>query len=160
MRAAIRAADPNVLVTDIQTFETLLSDAVAHPRFHATLVGLLAVLALLLAVGGISGVIEYSVAQRTNEIGIRLALGALPGDVLRLMLRNVLPVVAVGVALGLGGAWALTRYLKILLYDVPPTDPATFVTVTTVWFAVAALACYVPATRAMRVDPIVALRYE
>jgi len=168
VRAAIHKSDPNLLVADIQTFDELLSDAVARPRFHATLVGLLAALALLLAAGGVYGVIAYTVAQRTSEIGIRMALGALPGDVLRLMLRTVLPVVTMGVVLGLGGAWALTQYIqsqyaifsRMLLYDVQATDPSTFAVVTLLWFAIAALACYVPARRASRVDPLVALRYE
>jgi len=160
VRAAVRSVGPEVVVSDIQPLDRLLAESVAFPRFHATLVGLLAGLAMLLAVSGIYGVISYSLSQRTQEIGIRLALGARPADVLSMVLRQVLVLVAVGVVIGLGGAWGLTRYMKSLLFEVPPTDAVTFAAVTLVWFVVAALACYVPARRVLRVEPMVALRYE
>jgi putative ABC transport system permease protein len=160
VRAAIRSVNPDVLVTKVQMYDKLLDEAVAAPRFHATLMSLLAGLAGLLAVVGIYGVIAYSLSQRTQEIGVRLALGARPADMLHMFLRQVLLLVAVGLVIGLGGAWGLTRHMQSLLFEVPPSDLATFVVVTLVWFAVAALACYVPARRVLRVDPIVALRYE
>lgn len=160
VRAAVRSVNPDALVLNIQMYDKFLDDAVAAPRFHATLMGLLAGLAVLLAVVGIYGVIAYSLIQRTQEIGVRIALGARPTVVLRMFLRRVLLLVAVGLVIGLGGAWGLTRYMRSLLYEVPPTDVATFAVVTLLWLAVAALACYVPGRRVLRVDPAVTLRYE
>jgi putative ABC transport system permease protein len=160
VREAVRSAEANLLLTEVQPMDQLLSDSVAHLRFHATLVGILAGLAVVLAVIGIYGVISYSVSQRTREIGIRLTLGARPGDVFWLLLRQVLRLTMVGIVLGLAGALLLTRYLKDLLFEVPTTDSATFTLVTLLWLGVAVAACCIPARRATRVDPMVALRYE
>jgi putative ABC transport system permease protein len=160
VRAAIRSVGADVLVKDRRMYDRLLVEAVAIPRFNATLMGLLAGLAAVLSVVGIYGVISYELGQRTQEFGVRMALGARPADILRMVLSQVLAVVAVGVVIGLGGAWGLTRYLKSLLYEVPTTDLATFAAITLAWSAAAALACYVSARRVLRVDPIVALRYE
>ena len=131
-----------------------------RPRFSTWVLGIFAAMALVLAAVGIYGVISYSVAQRTNEIGIRMALGACRTDVLKLMVGQGLKLVLIGLAIGLIGALTLTRLLSSLLYRVTTTDPATFVGVPLLLVGVALLACYIPARRAMRVDPIVALRYE
>jgi putative ABC transport system permease protein len=125
-----------------------------------TLLGIFSGVALLLAALGIYGVLAYSVAQRTREIGVRMALGARYSTVASMVVREALGVVGVGLALGIGGALALTRVMTSLLYDISPTDPATFVGVTLALGAVAVLASYLPARRAARVDPIVALRSD
>jgi putative ABC transport system permease protein len=140
--------------------ETLLGASVVQPRFQTSLLGLFGAIALLLAAVGIYGVISYGVAQRTGEIGVRLALGASSPNVLRLIVRQGMTPVAVGLALGLAASYALTRLLGRLLYQVKPTDPFTFVAVTAVLAVVAFLAAYVPARRAARVDPMTALRHE
>jgi putative ABC transport system permease protein len=152
--------DPNLPVTEVLTVDELLSDSVAPRRFAAVLIGTFAGLALLLAAVGIYGVTSYTVNQRTQEIGIRMALGAQPADVRGLILGRTMRLAVCGVALGLVGAFALTRYLGSLLYEVRAFDPATFVVVSVVLAGAALAACYVPARRGMRVDPMVALRYE
>ena len=160
IRSAVWALDPEIVPYDIQTMETRLDDMLAGRRFSMTLLGLFAGAALLLASLGIYGVLAYSVAQRTQEIGIRMALGAQPGDILRLILRQGMTLTLLGVVLGLGGALALSRTLSSLLFEVQPTDPATFATVPLVLMGIALLACYLPARRATRVHPIEALRTE
>jgi putative ABC transport system permease protein len=152
--------DPDLPVMQVLTMDELLSDSVAPRRFAAVLIGTFAGLALLLAAVGIYGVTSYTVNQRTQEIGIRMALGAQPADVRGLILVRTMRLACCGVALGLVGAFALTRYLGSLLYEVRAFDPATFVVVSIVLAGAALAACYLPARRAMRVDPMVALRYE
>jgi putative ABC transport system permease protein len=137
-----------------------VSNAVTQPRFNLFLLGLFSGIALLLSAAGIYGVTAYSVTQRTHEFGIRMALGAQVGDVLRMILRQGMLLISVGIAVGLAVSFALTRLLRTLLYGVSSTDPLTFVGITLLLALVALIACYVPARRATKVDPLVALRYE
>jgi putative ABC transport system permease protein len=160
VRKEIRTAEPALPVSHIATLDELLADSVAQRRFSAVLVGVFAGLALLLAAAGVYSVMAYSVEQRTQEIGIRVALGAQRADVLRLILGQGLRLIAGGVALGLFGAAAAARGLSSLLYGVSAADPLIFGGVALLLVAIALLACYVPALRSMRVDPIVALRHE
>jgi ABC-type antimicrobial peptide transport system permease subunit len=143
-----------------QTMESIIADSVAQRRFAMILLGAFAVMALVLASVGIYGVIAYVVGQRTQEIGIRIALGAQRRDVLGLVLWQGTRLALLGVAIGIAGAFALTRLMTGLLYGVGATDPATFAGLALLLIAVAMAACYLPARRAMRVDPIAALRCE
>src|SRR5262249_40017448 len=156
---ALRSVDPTQSGSGAKTMDQLLSDSVAQPRFYSLLLGIFAALALVLAVIGIYGVISYSVAQRTHEIGVRIALGAQVSDVLKLVIGQGMTLVLIGAATGLGVAFALTRVMKSLLYEVGATDPGTFIGVTALLAVVALVACYVPARRAAKVDPMIALRY-
>jgi putative ABC transport system permease protein len=140
--------------------DEVVSRSTASRRFTLTLLGGFAALALLLAAVGIYAVLAYSVARRTHEIGVRLALGARRNDVLRLVLGHGLRLTLVGLAMGTAGAFGLTRLFRSLLYEVGPTDPLTFGVVLLLLGGVALAASYIPARRAMRVDPMVALRYE
>ena len=160
LRREAASIDPNLPLGDVRTLEEILDRAVAQPRFQAYLLSAFAGLALLLAAVGIYGVVSFSVSQRTREIGVRLALGALPADVVGHFVRKgLLPVVA-GLALGLGASLMAVRLLSGLLYEVPRTDPVTFVAVPAILVVVAALAALLPARRATRVDPMVILRAE
>jgi len=160
VRSALASVDPNVPVYEIRTVDELLSSSLGSRRFTMFLLVSFAGVALLLACVGLFGVMAYLVSQRTHEIGVRLALGARPGDVFRLVIGRGMALAAVGSALGLGGAWALGRFLETLLYEIKPSDPVTLASAPVLLLAVALLACYVPARRAMKVDPMVALRYE
>ncbi len=160
IRSAMNRINSQQVVYGTQTMDEVISDSLAARRFSMTLLGLFAALALVLSSIGIYGVISYLVGQRTQEIGIRVALGAQRNDVLRLVLSEGAKMAAIGVAIGLAAAFALTRHMDKMLYGVSATDPPTFVGVAAVLLAVALLACYIPARRAMRVDPMVALRYE
>jgi putative ABC transport system permease protein len=160
IRSQVAALDKDQPVGDISTGEQLMAQAIAQPQLRTMLLSLFAGLALVLAGLGIYGVMSNSVAQRTHEIGVRMALGAGQSSVLRLVLRNGMRLTLLGIALGTAGAFVLTRLMKSFLFHVTPTDPATFVEVALFLFLVALLASYIPARRATRVDPLVALRYE
>jgi putative ABC transport system permease protein len=160
VRHEVKAIDPNQPVADVKTMEDWLTTAVSAPRYRTSLLALFALIALVLASTGIYGVMSYSVAQRTHEIGVRMALGANRFDVLKLVVRQGMGLVVVGIVLGLFGAVGLTRVMSSLLFEVTPKDPLTFTAVALFLAFVAFVACYIPARRATRVDPLVALRYE
>ena len=147
-------------LAEVKTMEQILASSLTDWRFHAILLGAFGALAMFIAAIGIYGVISYSVAQRTHEIGIRMALGAATRDVLTMVVKQGAILAAIGIAIGLVAAFGLTRLMTSLLYGVRATDPSTFVAVSLLLTGVALLASYIPARRAMRVDPIVALRYE
>jgi putative ABC transport system permease protein len=159
-RRSIFALDKDQPVSEAHTLEELVSASASQRRFNTLLIGFFAVVALVLAAVGIYGVVAYSVAQRTHEIGVRMALGAQKRDVFSLVLRQGMLLVVAGVALGLAGAMALTRLISQLLFNVSALDATTFLSTPLLLAAVALLACYLPARRASRVDPMVALRYE
>ena len=156
----VHQIDPSLPVTELTTLDGLLSRSVSPRRFSAILIGVLAGLALVLSAVGIYGVMSYTVSQRTQEIGIRMALGARPQNMLALVLGRGAGLALAGIAAGVLGALALTRFLSSLLFGVRPTDPLTFAAVAALLLLVALAACYIPARRAMKVDPMVALRYE
>jgi len=164
MAAAIRdqiwAVDKDQPVADVMPMQAIVDEELSPREIQATLLGSFAAIALILASLGIYAVLSYAVAQRTREIGVRMALGAQPRDVLRLVIGRGLGLTLLGIGAGLAGAFALTRVLQNLLYGVSATDPMTFTAVAALLAGVALLACYIPARRAMRVDPMVALRYE
>jgi putative ABC transport system permease protein len=160
VRNVVAKLDKAVPVSDVMTMQQRLSASLVRRRFSMVLLSVFALLALALAAVGISGVISYSVVRRTHEIGIRMALGAQKSDILRMVAGQGLKLALIGVAVGIAGALAVTPFLASLLYGVKPTDPLTFVAVSLILIAVALLACYIPARRAAKVDPMVALRYE
>ena len=160
VREQLSELDPTLPLADVRLMEDVLSRAQARPRFLTLLLSLFSVVALAIATVGIYGVVSYSVARRTKEFGLRMVLGAQSGDVLGLVMKQGAGMIAVGVAVGLVLALFLTRLMASLLFGVPPTDLATYASVTAVLFGVALAACYIPARRATRVDPIQTLRYE
>jgi len=160
VREQVQAVDPTLPVFGSQTLTQTLSDSLSQRRFSMEMVGLFAFTALLLATLGIYGVISYLVSERTHEIGIRLALGASRSNILRMILRQGFGFAIVGAAVGLACALIVSHLMANLLYGVRPTDPLTFAAVVFIFIGVALLACYLPARRAMKVDPTIALRYE
>jgi putative ABC transport system permease protein len=160
LRRAVAEIDPNLPVADVKTVEQYMAQEVEYPRYYSMLLGLFSGVALVLASVGIYGVMAYAVAQRTREIGIRMALGAGRSEVMKLIVRQAILLVAGGLVLGFTGAKALTRYLSSELWEVTATDPVTLGAVAVLLVSVAVIACMVPAIRAVRVDPTVALRYE
>jgi putative ABC transport system permease protein len=156
----LKALDPDMNVSTFRTMEELIGRQLVRPRFNMFLIGVFASVALLLATVGIYGVISYSVAQRTREIGIRVALGAAAGDILRSVVGRGMWLTLAGVVFGLAGAFGVTRVLSSLLVGVEPTDPFTFASIALLVILAALFACYVPARRATRVDAMVALRSE
>jgi putative ABC transport system permease protein len=160
VRHQVQALDPNQPVYNVSTMEQTLDQSLVTQRLSMTLLASLASLALILAAVGIYGVMSYIVTQRSHEIGIRMAIGAQPRDVLKMVIGRGMRLTLIGVALGLASAFGLTRLMTTMLYAVEPTDPATFVSIGILLIGVALFACYVPSRRATKVDPLVALRYE
>jgi len=160
IRNTVAAIDPYQPLTSVKTMEQVISTTTAPRRFNALLLGAFAAIALLLAALGIYSVISYSITLRTQEIGIRMALGANRTAILRMVLRKGIVLTLTGAAIGLAGAFALTRWMSSLLFGVSASDPATYVIVLLVALGAALLACSIPASRASRVDPLIALRYE
>jgi putative ABC transport system permease protein len=160
VRSEVLAMDKDQPIADVRTMESLLSESIGRTRFTAVLLAVFAVVALVLASVGIYGVMAYSVEQRTHEIGIRMALGADQGSVVGLIVRRGMLLSTAGIVIGLGGAYALTRFLETLVYQVSTTDLTSFALVTGVLLVVGLVACLIPARRATRVDPMIALRYE
>jgi ABC-type antimicrobial peptide transport system permease subunit len=160
MRSQLMASNKDMVVSDNQSEDEIVAQSIASQRFSVILLGIFAALALLLASIGIYGVLSYLVAQRTQEIGVRMALGARHVDVLRLVLADGARMMLVGIAIGVVAALGLTRWMASMLFGVTPTDPLTFAAVAAVLFGIGLCACCVPVHRAMRVDPILALRHE
>jgi putative ABC transport system permease protein len=160
IRSQVLALDNDLPLQRVTTLDRVISNSIRRQRFTSVVLSVFAVVALLLATAGLYGVISYSVAQRTHELGIRVALGAQVKDVMQMVLRQGMTFVVIGELVGIAGAFALTRLLGGLLFGVTPTDAITFIAVVTILTIVALLACYIPARRATKVDPLVALRYE
>jgi putative ABC transport system permease protein len=160
IRAIVKSIDSKIAVQDVQPLDAIVSEMTAQRRLNTILLGGFAVVATLLAIVGLYGVMAYSVQQRTRELGVRLALGATGSNVMRLVLREGLQLVAIGLVLGLAGALASSSLLAKILYHVQPTDPATLTSIALMTLVVSAIACAVPALRAWRVDPVTALRAE
>jgi putative ABC transport system permease protein len=160
IRQEVWALDRNIPITGVRTMEQILSIVTVRPRFNMILLGIFAAVALGLAAVGIYGVLSYSVTQRTHEIGIRIALGAQQGEVLKLVVRQGMILALLGAAIGLAASFAVTRLMAGLLYGVRATDPMTFAVITLLLTGVALLACWIPARRATKVDPMVALHCE
>jgi putative ABC transport system permease protein len=160
IRREVQALDPSVPLYQVRTMERALAESTATRRFSMLLQLLFALVALSLAAVGLYGVLAFTVARRTAEIGIRMALGAQRTDVRRMVVGQGMGIVAIAIALGVGGALATGRLLGSLLYGVSPRDPVTYATVVGVLLAMALLACWIPARRATRIDPMEALRHE
>jgi putative ABC transport system permease protein len=160
LRTAVRELDRELPVSDVAPLSANIARSTSARRFSVTLLGVFAGLALLLAAVGIYGIVAHSVTRRTHEIGVRMSLGAHPRKIAGMVLKRTLLLGGAGVAIGAGGSLALTRLLRTMLFGVSPTDPAVFVAASVFLLVVASLAAYIPARRAARVDPLVALRHE
>jgi putative ABC transport system permease protein len=160
VRQRLRGLDPDQPILRIATVDARIADSLKPQRFNTTLMSLFAALALMLAVVGLYGILAYTVVQRTHEIGIRLALGAQSGNIIAMVMKQGLSLTLLGLMLGLAGAAVLTRLLERLLHSVSVTDAPTFIAIALLLLAVALLACWIPARRATKVDPLVALRHE
>jgi ABC-type antimicrobial peptide transport system permease subunit len=160
LRSILKELDPNLPLSDVQTMDEVVSHSVAPRRFNMFLITIFAAVALLLALVGVYGVLAYSVGRRTSEIGLRVALGATPAKVLALIVVQGMRPILLGIGIGLIGAVGLSRFMGSLLFNVKPVDPATYAAVALLVAAAALLSCYVPALRALRVDPVAALRQE
>jgi putative ABC transport system permease protein len=160
VESIVRSLDRNVPVSDVITMRQAIGEQISEPRFYVLLLGVFASIAVALAAVGIYGVLSYAVARRTHEIGIRLALGAGRDEVFRLVVAQGMRLASVGGAAGLAAAFVVTPFLRRLMFGVQPTDPTSFVLVTLLLAAVALAACWIPARRASRVDPMIALRTE
>jgi putative ABC transport system permease protein len=160
LKGQVWSIDPRVPVTEITTLTQAMTESMSRPRFNLVLLSSFAAVGLLLAAIGIYGVISYSVGQRTQEIGLRMALGALPRDIRRAVVGEAVLLSGIGLAIGVAGALAVTRVMRSMLFEVSPSDPASFGVTVAVLAATAVAAAWVPARRAMRVDPMVALRAE
>jgi len=160
VRRQVQTLDPNQPVYNVSSMDQVIDQSLGAQRLSMSLLTFLASLALMLAAVGIYGVMSYTVTQRAHEIGIRMAIGAQRRDVFKLVMRKGMALVLIGVGLGLLGAFALTRLMASMLFNVEPTDPFTFISIGILLIGVALLACYIPGRRATKVDPLVALRYE
>ena len=160
LREQVKAVDPDQPIYNIRTMHEIRAESVASERLNLTLLSLFAAIALVLAIVGIYGVMSYTVTQRTHEIGIRMAIGAQPRDVFRMVIGQGMTLALIGVGIGLIGAFALTRLMASMLFDIAPTDPVTFAVIAVLLTTVALLACFIPGRRATKVDPVISLRYE
>jgi hypothetical protein len=160
LRTAVRTVDPKLVVLNVLPMETIVGNTIASRKFNAALLGLFAALALALAATGVYGVLQYSVIQRRREMGIRIAIGATSSDMIRLIVGQAVGLAAIGVAIGLAGAFALTRVIRSLLFNIDPLDALTFGASAAVLLLIAVLSSYLPARRALRIDPTVAMRAD
>ena len=160
LREQVKAVDPDQPIYNIRTMHEIRAESVASERLNLTLLTIFAGIALVLAIVGIYGVMSYTVTQRTHEIGIRMAIGAQPRDVFKMVIGQGMTLALIGVGLGLIGAFALTRLMATMLFDIAPTDPTTFAVIAVLLIGVALLACFIPGRRATKVDPVISLRYE
>ena len=159
-RGQVKALDPDQPIYNIRTMDEIRGESIAPQRLNLLLMSIFAGLAFVLAIVGIYGVMSYAVTQRTHEIGIRMAIGAQPRDVFRMILGQGMFLAIIGMVAGLAGAFALTRLMATMLFTIKPTDPLTFGSVAILLIAVALIACYIPGRRATKVDPVNSLRYE
>src|SRR5207248_2190450 len=160
IRTAVRGVDPKLVVLNVRPMDGIVGATIASRKFNATLLGLFAALALALAATGVYGVLQYSVIQRKREMGVRIAIGATSSDMIRLVVGQAVALASIGTVIGLAGAFALTRVMRALLFNTDPLDALTFAASAAVLLAVAVVSSYLPARRALRIDPTIAMRAE